>query len=267
MVKYVRNDGSTICKFKLNIFDPAIGELLDRYGNYDGGQVIEYCKRNCMEADLKYIIFLLIKASIYECDVSFEDFQMTVEYSVLVEKLIRCYRLIDDFLDKITKPNCILTIVFDEDKEETVMPTKSIATITIERIVVHNNKVMIVYFSDDTYTKAICSDNDTFNFDIAYQVCLLKKMLGNSQYHKAMRDAKKLYEKQEQEKKELIEQKRQRRAAQEARHQKNLARANKQREQFKNDISEAVLAAISEVNIDIYDATKDEINTEGDDLK
>jgi len=122
-----------------------------------------------------------------------------------------------------------------EKKEE-----KNPLAVEIKKIVIHNDKVMIVYFLDGTFTKAVCSDSDTFSFDAGFQVCLLKKLYGDKNYHNLMRKTRKFYDVQQEFKKVQIEEKKNRREEQERRHQKNLAKRNKVREEFKEDIAAAV---------------------------
>lgn len=126
-----------------------------------------------------------------------------------------------------------------EKKEE-----KNPLAVEIKKIVIHNDKVMIVYFLDGTFTKAVCSDSDTFSFDAGFQVCLLKKLYGDKNYHNLMRKTRKFYDVQQEFKKVQIEEKKNRREEQERRHQKNLAKRNKVREEFKEDVAAAVKEAL-----------------------
>lgn len=136
------------------------------------------------------------------------------------------------------------------NKEEIVMPYRT-NNVQITKIVTHNNMVTIVYFSDGSFTKAICSKNDTYDLDVGIQVCIMKKMLGEKRYFKTMEYAHKLIEKQEQDKKDAIELKRQRRAEQKKREEKNKLARKKAVDQWKNDITDAVKAAISNKEDDL----------------
>lgn len=121
---------------------------------------------------------------------------------------------------------------------------KNPLAVEIQKIVIHNDKVMIVYFLDGTFTKAVCSDSDTFSFDAGFQVCLLKKLYGDKNYHNLMRKTRKFYDNQQEFKRTQIEEKKKRREEQERRHQKNLAKRNAVREEFKEDVASAVKEAL-----------------------
>ena len=123
--------------------------------------------------------------------------------------------------------------------------------VQITKIVTHNDLVTIVYFSDGSFTKAICSEKDTYDLDVGIQVCIMKKMLGEKRYFKTMEYAHKLIEKQEQDKKDAIELKRQHRAEQKKREEKNKLARQKAIDQWKNDITDAVKAAISNKEDDL----------------
>ena len=53
---------------------------------------------------------------------------------------------------------------------------------SIKDVKVYNNRAVIVHFSDDTFTKALCAKEDAgkFSVDAGIAICLLKKMLGMS---------------------------------------------------------------------------------------
>lgn len=71
-------------------------------------------------------------------------------------------------------------------KEENTMPinrnNRMIPTINggvdITDIQIYNNKVVKVVFSDGTFTKAVCGENDHFDLDIGITICVIKKMAG-----------------------------------------------------------------------------------------
>ena len=58
--------------------------------------------------------------------------------------------------------------------------TTNITVPTIKEYKVINDKVVIVTFTDNTTEKAICSEEDTFDFDKAIEICVLKKVLGGT---------------------------------------------------------------------------------------
>lgn len=59
----------------------------------------------------------------------------------------------------------------------------------------YNDRTVIMHFSDGTYTKAVCTENDVFNLDYGIMVCLLRKMTNDSKEHRSykrmMRDIRK----------------------------------------------------------------------------
>lgn len=53
-----------------------------------------------------------------------------------------------------------------------------------------NNTVVIVTFSDGTTEKAVCDENDTFDFEKAIEICVCKKKFGGSkEYNNAIKKA------------------------------------------------------------------------------
>lgn len=50
--------------------------------------------------------------------------------------------------------------------------------VDITDIQIYNNKVVKVVFSDGTFTKAVCGENDQFDLDIGITICVIKKMAG-----------------------------------------------------------------------------------------
>lgn len=80
-----------------------------------------------------------------------------------------------------------------EEKKMNMNPTKPICITDIET---YNNRVVKMTFSDGTFTKAVCSENDKFDIDVGITICFLRKMLnsknGRDEYAKFIRDAHKL---------------------------------------------------------------------------
>ena len=191
--------------------------------------------------------------SIWTLDISRPDMQTTFTYCRCVPRSSGRYSGIYFDGTLIAKPvdNHMKNNNSDKtNKEDKEMPyTRS--NVQITKIVTHNDMVTIVYFSDGSFTKAICSKNDTYDLDVGIQVCIMKKMLGEKRYFKTMEYAHKLIEKQEQDKKDAIELKRQRRAEQKKREEKNKRTRQKAIDQWKNDITDAVKAAISNKEDDL----------------
>lgn len=126
----------------------------------------------------------------------------------------------------------------------------------IQRVITHNDRVVIVKFADGSFTKAVCSPNDKFDIDVGITVCLLKKVLGGTnEYNNLIRKIHKQMDKLEADKKAEKEAKKARREKQAA----IKAKRDKGREEasrsFKNDIADAVVCAL-----EAYDKK----NAEGD---
>lgn len=65
----------------------------------------------------------------------------------------------------------------------------------IKKIDTYNDRVTKVTFADDTFTKAVCSDNDHFDLDVGITICCMKKMMGkdgNRVYNDLIRHAHKV---------------------------------------------------------------------------
>jgi hypothetical protein len=115
----------------------------------------------------------------------------------------------------------------------------------IQRVITHNDRVVIVKFVDGSFTKAVCSPNDKFDIDVGITVCLLKKILGGTnEYNNLIRKIHKQTEQQEAAKKAEKDAKKARREKQAA----IKAKRDKGREEasrsFKNDIADAVMYAL-----------------------
>lgn len=92
-------------------------------------------------------------------------------------------------------------------KEESAMPYRKrymIPTLTggldIRDIQTYNNKVVKVTFSDGSFTKAVCGDNDHFDLDIGITICVIKKMAGkdgHKWYNNMLRKAHTIMEERE----------------------------------------------------------------------
>lgn len=119
----------------------------------------------------------------------------------------------------------------------------------VEKVECYNDRVVKVTFSDGTFTKSVCSENDRFDLDTGITICLMKRMLGkdgNKMYNNAIRRIHKIMEDnlkaKEEEKIKKAENK-------EKNRQQNLKRANgkKKARQEQIDIQkEAILAALRE---------------------
>lgn len=124
-------------------------------------------------------------------------------------------------------------------KEEKLMHTNSGRTVKwmmptvdggldIQDIQVYNNKVVKVIFSDGSFTKAVCGENDNFDLDVGITICVIKRMVGSGKVghvwynnlirkaHQVMDDRaeeKKMFAKIEAERKERIKKEQEKRKA------------------------------------------------------
>lgn len=76
----------------------------------------------------------------------------------------------------------VMPAIKKEENKMSIIGKKMIATVgggvDIADIQVYNNKVVKVVFSDGTFTKSVCGENDTFDLDIGITICVIKKMAG-----------------------------------------------------------------------------------------
>lgn len=133
-----------------------------------------------------------------------------------------------------------------EKKEEKRM------RISITGVNSYNDRVVIVRFSDGTFTKSVCSEKDTFDLDIGISLCLLKKMMsdvGAGSYSNLIRRIHKMMDDKEKDRKQALADKAERRKLQEERHQHNVAKAAKKaKETYGDAIREAVAEAMKEAS-------------------
>lgn len=60
----------------------------------------------------------------------------------------------------------------------------------VTNVETYNNRVVKVTFADGSFTKSVCSENDTFNLDVGISVCITKRMMGkdgHKNYNNMMR--------------------------------------------------------------------------------
>lgn len=83
---------------------------------------------------------------------------------------------------------------------------KPVNRFDISNIETYNDRVVKVTFSDGSFTKSVCQENDIFDLDVGITVCLMKKMLdtgkgdGTKIYNDIIRNAHKLINDKENEK-------------------------------------------------------------------
>lgn len=84
--------------------------------------------------------------------------------------------------------------VYPQSVVETAMQNYNLSYYAIKDIeIIVPNKVIKVIFNDDTFEKAVCHDEDTFDLEVGISICILKKVFGSSQYHKLIRNIIKFY--------------------------------------------------------------------------
>lgn len=143
-------------------------------------------------------------------------------------------------------------------EEATIMVNRGVM-LAVTDVIYHNDKVTIVKFSDDTFTKSVCSDNDHFDPDIGITVCLCKKMLGGStQYNNLIRRIHKSQEKKAEEKCKAAAEKATRRKKEAERQAKKVAKTKQAIDAYKNDISDAVVEALKRYDDYVAEVDKSE---------
>lgn len=152
-----------------------------------------------------------------------------------------------------------------EKKKETKKPMKS-ESIKVTKVEVLNDRVVMVRFSDGTFTKAICTKDDAdagkFDVDIGITICIMKKLLGEAEgkkkaYEKLIKSIHKMMDSQERAKKEEKELKERSKARAARKAERRAKEAEDEAKEYQNFITEAIKEALKNANITIG----------GDDLK
>lgn len=139
-----------------------------------------------------------------------------------------------------------------KEEEKKMNKEEKRVTVSVTQVNAYNNKVVIVRFSDGTFTKSVCSDNDNFDLDIGISLCILKKYIndftyGHMNYPKLMRNIHKMMDLQAEDRKKQLEEKQERRKAQANREAKNKAkRVRKAEEAYGDLIRNAVKDALKD---------------------
>lgn len=114
----------------------------------------------------------------------------------------------------------------------------------IKDIKIQNNKVVVVYFEDGSFTKSICKDGETFNVYTGVMVCLFKRMLGKDdgqkKFTRLMEKAMGFFTRKEKALKKAREEKKARIEAEKVKQNRNLRRKNKKREEQISIFAEAL---------------------------
>lgn len=129
----------------------------------------------------------------------------------------------------------------------------------IKKVETYNNKVVKVTFLDGTFTKSVCSDNDTFDEDVGITICLMKKMLGkdgNRKYNNLIRDIHKVMDENDKKKEELKTEKSARKEKQRKVELKKAATKAKERQDQIDIQSTAMLEAMRRFHAETGDDLK-----------
>ena len=135
-----------------------------------------------------------------------------------------------------------------KDKKENKDMKKSF---TVTKVDVYNNRAVKLTFSDGTFTKAVCSDGDTFSLDVGITICMIKKMMGSSSvYNKAMKDIHKLMKRNMKAEEKAKEEEKARKLKREKILAKKKARYDAHREDYINALKEGYIRAAKELKND-----------------
>ena len=132
-------------------------------------------------------------------------------------------------------------------EEEKIMKVLEIKDIDIIKGKDGNPKVIIVTFNDNTKTKAVCSEDDTFDFELGINICMMKKIYGKG-YYKFIKAAQTKYQnkiKKQEEEKEKAERIKAKRAKNIAKKQQRDARRREDNIEMQK---EAYIRAMKEIN-------------------
>lgn len=102
------------------------------------------------------------------------------------------------------------------------------------KVETYNDRVVKVTFEDGTFTKSVCSDNDTFDLDVGITICILKRVMGkdgHKLYNNMMRDIHKIMDENEKDKEKARKEKAERKAKQRKTELKAAAKKAKARQE------------------------------------
>lgn len=101
------------------------------------------------------------------------------------------------------------------------------------KVETYNDRVVKVAFEDGSFTKSVCSDNDTFDLDVGITICILKRAMGKNGhklYNNMMRDIHKIMDENEKDKEKARKDKAERKAKQRKTELKAAAKKAKARQ-------------------------------------
>ena len=194
-------------------------------------------------------------------DMTVHDYCVDIANKLDISPSVNSIKINEDRIGTYTSYKCTKAA---DKKEENNMPYKydmtkyspltSHRTVGVKSVDVYNNRVVKVTFTDGTFTKAVCSENDTFNEDMGITICLLKKMLssatnggdGNKLYNNLMRDIHRYVKAQEEFKNKQKEEARKRHEEDVKRQENNRIRKQKAKEAQIDMMKTAYIQAIKE---------------------
>lgn len=130
------------------------------------------------------------------------------------------------------------------------------SSIYVVRVDSYNNRVVKVTFNDGSFTKSVCSKNDTFDLDVGITICILKRIIGknsevaNSTYAKLFRDIHKLMANAEKEKANEAKRKAEVREKQHRAEMKNKAKKMKEKEEAIDIAKQGYIRAMQELDME-----------------
>lgn len=141
----------------------------------------------------------------------------------------------------------------DDYKNKPYLRSNYMSDYDITKVEVLNDRVVIMRFGDGSFTKAVCTEDDSkngkFDIDMGITICLIKKILGEADgkkkaYAKLIRDIHKMMDEQDKQTKEEEQRKANAKARKLRKAQRRAAAVKQENDEFRNDMSDAVLYAL-----------------------
>lgn len=172
------------------------------------------------------------------------------KYAKLFDKIVKKHEAVDK------RPSVYEAIreLYADNKKHILKGVNCMTSFDITKVEVLNNRVVIMRFGDGSFTKAVCTEDDAkngkFDVDIGITICLIKKMLGETEdnkkgYAKLLRGIHKMMDEQAKEAKEEEERKLNAKARKARKAQRRAASVQQENDMFRNDISDAVFYALA----------------------
>ena len=120
----------------------------------------------------------------------------------------------------------------------------------IKKIETYNDRVTKVTFIDETFTKAVCSENDYFDLDTGITICYMKRLLGkngNKRYNNIIRYAHKVIDENNKNKEEEAKKKAEARMKERDKKLKKAAKELRAKEEYIDIQAQAIIRAHEEL--------------------